>query len=153
MDERKLDSRLFFHTVLFAYQKKLKQILGSGEAVFIHPILNTIDILHQKEGLDLIEGKDLETVFTNFSKKLLETGAIHNVKFEKIHDEKYVFHIEGCDFAEHSHPLLEPKDAACPYALVAMSIFQSATGKKVKVADTQFTPNGGKTVIEAITQE
>ena len=149
-NETKLDNRLFFHTVLFAYQKKMKEILGEGEAVFIHPILDTINLLRQYEGLELIEGKHLEEVFSNFSKKLVKTGAIDSARFEPIHDEKFIFHIEGCTFAKHSHSLLNPKDAVCPFALVAMSIFESVTGKRVKVTDTQFNSEGGKTVIEPI---
>jgi hypothetical protein len=145
-----LDIRLFFHTVLFAYQKKMKQILGSGESVFIHPILNTINLVYEKEDLKLIDGKNLDEVFANFSKRLNETGMVKNAEFEKIDDEKFVFYIDGCAFAEHSHTLLDPKDAACPYALLAMSIFESVTGKKVKIADTVFNDTGGKTVIEAM---
>ncbi|MFA5364807.1 MAG: hypothetical protein WC325_06465 [Candidatus Bathyarchaeia archaeon] len=146
-----MDIRLFFHTILFAYQKKMKQILGTGESVFIHPILNTINLVSEKEGLKLIDGKNLDEVFTNFSKRLNETGMVDNAEFERIDDEKYILYIDGCVFAEHSHTLLEPKDAACPYALLAMSIFQSVTGKKVKIAETTFNDTGGKTVIEAMT--
>ena len=32
-----LDIPTFFHTILFAYQKKLKDILGPGGAIFVHP--------------------------------------------------------------------------------------------------------------------
>ena len=37
------------------------------------------------------------------------------------------------------------KMLSCPYALVAMSIFQSFTGKNVKVTDIFNNSNGGKT--------
>ena len=61
-----------------------------------------------------------------------------------------MFHVDGCTFAEHAHGLLTPKDVACPYALIVMSIFQSVTGKKVKNTESLFTPTGAETIIEAM---
>jgi hypothetical protein len=40
----------FFHAILFAYQKKLSEVLGSGEAIFVHPVLETISNIDRKNG-------------------------------------------------------------------------------------------------------
>ena len=37
------DVPALLHTILFAYQKKLKEVLGSGEAIFVHPVLETLN--------------------------------------------------------------------------------------------------------------
>ena len=51
-----LDIPTFFHTILFAYQKKLKDILGPGGAIFVHPVLDTISLIEKEKGLNLIKG-------------------------------------------------------------------------------------------------
>jgi len=148
-ESSKFDIPTFFHTILFAYQKKLKDILGSGEAIFVHPVLDTISLIEREHGLDLTKGETLDEVFENFAKEMKKTGAVTEVKFKKLGPERYVFYVDGCAFAEYAHDLLKPKDVACPYALIAMSIFQSVTGKKVKNAESVFTTTGAETTIEA----
>jgi len=92
----------------------------------------------------------LDEVFENFAGELKKTGVITDVAFKKLGAERYAFLVDGCAFAKYAHDLLKPRDVACPYALVAMSIFQSVTGKKVKSNESYFTPNGAETIIEAI---
>ena len=149
-DSKGLDIPTFFHTILFAYQKKLKDILGSGEAVFVHPVLDTISLIEHEKGLNLIKGETLDEVFENFANEMKKTGAITEATFKKLGPDRYIFNVEGCAFAEYAHDLLRPKDVACPYALIAMSIFQSVTGKKVKNAESLFTSTGAGTIIEAM---
>jgi hypothetical protein len=144
------DIPTFFHTILFAYQKKLKDILGSGEAVFVHPVLDTINLIEREKGLNLIKGETLDEVLDNFAKELMKTGFVKEVSFEKLGDERYMFHVGGCAFANTCHDLLKPKDVACTYAFIALAIFQSVTGKKARSVESQFTPDGAETVIEAL---
>ncbi len=148
--QSKFDLPTFFHTILFAYQKKLKDILGSGEAVFVHPVLDTINLIERQKGLNLIKGETLDEVFNNFAKELMRTGFLKEATFKKLGNEKYMFHVGCCTFAETCHDLLKPKDVACTYALIAMAIFQSVTGKKVRNVESQFTPDGADTLIEAL---
>jgi hypothetical protein len=136
-----------FHVILFAYQKKLNEVLGSGEAIFVHPVLATISKIDKKNGLSVIRGGSLAEVFENFAKDLEASKVVEKAWFEKNGPESYTFHIEGCSFAEHTHNLLKPKDVVCPLALVAMSIFQSVTGKKVQLTESEFTSDGCKTPI------
>jgi len=145
-----LDIPTFFHSILFSYQKKLKEILGSGEAVFVHPVLDTFNIIESEQGLHLIDGETVDDVLKNFQDQLTETGLVKKVKFEKIGSEKFLFSVDGCAFSNPCHKLLEPKDVTCTYALIAMALFQSVTGKKVKPAMSEFTSDGAKTIIEAL---
>jgi hypothetical protein len=144
------DVPTFFHTILFAYQKKLKDILGSGESVFVHPVLDTINLIEREKGLNLIKGETLDEVFDNFAKELMKTGFVKEASFENLGNEKFMFHVKGCAFAETCHDLLKPKDVACTFALIAMAIFQSLTGKRVKTAESDFMLDGADTLIEAL---
>lgn len=147
-----IDIPTFFHTILFAYQKKLKDILGSGEAIFVHPILDTITIIEREKGLNLIKGETLDEVFENFANELKKTKIVAEATFKQIDTNKYMFTIDGCIFAEHAHDLLKPKDVACPYALIAMAMFQSVTGKKVNPTESVFTEKGADTIIEELNE-
>ena len=137
----------FFHAILFAYQKKLNEVLGSGEAIFVHPVLETISKIDKKNGLSMIRGGSLAEVFENFAKDLVASKVVEKAWFEKNGAESYTFYVEGCAFAAATHDLLKPKDVVCPLALVAMSIFQSVTGKKVQLTESEFTSDGCKTPI------
>jgi hypothetical protein len=139
----------FFHALLFAYQKKLSQVLGSGEAIFVHPVLETISKIDKEKGLSTIRGETLDEIFSNFAKDLLASQVVEKAWFEKVGPESYTFHIEGCIFATQTHDLLKPKDVVCPLALVAMSVYQSETGKKVQLIETEFSSDGAKTLIKA----
>lgn len=37
------DVPALLYTILFAYQNKLKEVLDSGEDIFVHPVLDTIN--------------------------------------------------------------------------------------------------------------
>jgi hypothetical protein len=138
----------FFHALLFAYQKKLVEVLGSGEAIFVHPVLDTISKIDKEKGLSTIRGNSIDEVLSNFAKDLLASQVVQKAWFEK-KGESYIFQIEGCSFATHTHDLLKPKDVVCPLALVAMSVYQSKTGKKVQLTQTEFTSDGARTLITA----
>lgn len=145
-----LDIPTFFHSILFSYQKKLKEILGSGEAVFVHPVLDTFNTIERERELHLIDGESVDEVLNNFQDQLMKTGLVKKVKFEKIGPEKFLFSVDGCAFSDPCHKLLDPKDVTCTYALIAMALFQSVTGKKVKPAMSEFSSEGAKTIIESL---
>jgi hypothetical protein len=142
------DVMALMHTLLFAYQRKLKDILGTGATIFTHPVIETIRVVNEEKGLNLIEGDTLDQIFENFSQKLMNAKVAKKVEFEKLSPKKYVLHIDECMYAEHIHHLLKPKDVTCPWALLAMSIFESVVGKEVKNAESEFTELGSKTKIE-----
>jgi len=141
------DVATLFHGILFAYQKATSDILGSGTAVFAHPILDIIRKISERTGINLVEGKDLDKVFENFARILPTSGVAKGVRFEKLADEKYVLHIDECAWARHIHSELKPEDVTCPLALLAMAVFEEITGKRVKLAHSKYMSDGTKTTI------
>jgi hypothetical protein len=143
----------FFHTVLFAYQKSLKDILGSGEAAFVHPILEYINLVTEKENRSLIENEDASKILGNFLEDLLKKGAVKWVNMDETDDGAYVFTVEGCSFSHVIHEFLDTTDTTCPFGLAVMAYLQLSTGKKVRPTYSEYTKTGTKTVIEFLPQK
>lgn len=145
-----LDVGTLLHGILFAYQKTTKDTLGTGAAIFVHPVLNIIKEISRKSGVNLIKGNNIDEVFENLSKVMPTTGLVKGFLFEKLSPNTYILHVDECVWAPHIHSELKPKDVTCPYALVAMSIFEEVSKCKVKVADSEYTENGCRTRIEPL---
>ena len=141
-----VDMSNFFHTMLFAYQKSVKDILGTGEAVLIHPIFEKILCVSYKQNRDLIEADPAKYLET-FMENLLKKGIVKGVRVTEDGDEKYTFHVEGCTFSKDIHPFLKTKDTTCPIALMVMAFLQVAMGKKIIPADSEYSKAGTKTPI------
>jgi len=138
------------HGILFAYQKCVKEILGTGATIFVHPVLDIIQTIDKKTGVNLIRGGDIDEVFANLSEIMPTSGIVREFRFEKLGPNRYLLHVEGCVWAPHIHEELKPTDVMCPLALIAMSIFQKTTKAKVRVADSEYTRTGTRTIIEAL---
>jgi hypothetical protein len=141
----------FFHTILFAYQKSVKDVLGSGEASIMHPIFDKIIAVTDKHSFDLSKEENHEKILESFVENLLKQGAVKWVDLEEVEDEKYVFHVEGCRFSTHIHKFLDTQDTTCPFALAVMALLQAVTGKKVLPTESEYTKTGTKTLIEFLT--
>jgi hypothetical protein len=148
-----MDLATLFHSLLFAYQKSVKELLGSGSAIFVHPMIETLNNVERKRGLNLLKGKSLDEAYTNLSNFFLKTGVVKEFTFQKVDSEKYVLKVDGCIWASHIHEELKPKDVTCPYALLAMAVFEKVTGRKVKVTDSIYLQTGTETIIEALEPE
>ena len=79
-----LDIATMFHSLLFAYQKSVKGLLGSGSAIFVHPTIETLNKIEKKRGLNLFQGKSLDEVYANLSNFFLKTGVVKKFTFEKV---------------------------------------------------------------------
>lgn len=144
-----LDVSALFHTMLFAHQKRQDEYLGSGALLLVRPILQTIDHIHKDADINLLEGNNVEEVLDNFAKMIVETEVVEKAGVQKIREDKYVFKIDGCQYAEHVHHLLDPKDVTCPFALIAMTLYQKSTGEIVKLNYSKLDEEGAETVIES----
>jgi hypothetical protein len=145
-----LDVGTLFHSLLFAYQKTTKEILGSGSAIFVHPTLECLRRLDAKSGLGIMKGESLDDALNGFSKFLSKAKVVKDLRFQKVGPEKYLLCVDGCIWAKHIHRELNPKDVTCPHALIAMALFERHTGRKVKVAESKYLPEGTETVIEPL---
>jgi len=138
------------HSSLIAYQLALRDILGSGWATFVHPVLENFTKLNEAIGINLEKGGNLDQAFQNFSNIIQSAGLVRELRFERLGKQKYYVHVEGCVWAPQVHKKLNPKDLTCPFALMAMSIFQNSSHKKVKLTTSEYFPEGTKTLIETI---
>lgn len=151
--EKRLDEEdigTLLHEILFAYQKSVKDILGTGAAIFVHPVLNILQRINARSGVNLIYGCNIDEVFENLSKIMPTTGIMKEFQFEKLGAARYILHVNECVWAPHIHEELKPRDVTCPFALIAMAIFEEVLKEKVKVADSEYTKRGTKTRIELL---
>jgi len=142
-----LDVASLFHGVLFAYQKALKDVLGQTPSSLIAkqaiPIFERID---EKAALGLANTKSPDKALNKFAKLLMDSELAKKVSLEK-HSQGYNFDVDGCAFASHVHDMLQPKDVTCPWAIIAMSIVQKTSNRKVEMSLSEFYPEGSKTPI------
>jgi hypothetical protein len=143
---------VFMHELLFAYQKTLKDILGSGAAVFLQPTLNIINKINKQAQNSLNENKDVDEAFDALSKSFLKSEIVKEFRFEKIAPLKYVLHIRGCVWAPHIHNSLKPKELTCPFALIGMAVYGKVTKTKVNPADSEYFEDGSRTEIGSLSE-
>lgn len=139
-----------FHGILFAYQKSVREILGTGHAVFVHPTLTIIKEIKEKIGVNLVKGENIDEAFRNLSEIMRASGFVGEYRLQKLAPQKYILYVDNCTWAEHIHDMLKPKDVTCPLALIAMVVFEEFTKGKIKVADSKYTATGTMTPIELI---
>jgi hypothetical protein len=70
-----MDLATLFHSLLFAYQKSVKELLGSGSAIFVHPMIETLNNVERKRGLNLLKGKSLDEAYANLSNFFLKNRS------------------------------------------------------------------------------
>jgi hypothetical protein len=139
-----------FYSLLVSYELALKEILGSGQAVFVQPVLNNFTKLNEVTGLRLRRTQSVEETLQRLSKIFEAAGLLRRFQFEKLDENRYVMYVNGCCLAPHVHKELEREGFLCPYALMAMSIFQKQTGGKIKFSPSEFLEDGSKTFIEVV---
>jgi len=142
-----LDVGALFHGVLFAHQKVLKEVLGQTPSFVIatHTI-PIFEIVNEKAALALANTEDSDEALNKFAKLLMNSELVKKVSLEK-HSHGYSFNANGCAFASHIHDMLEPKDVTCPWGIIAMSIAQKTSNRKVKMSLSEFHPEGANTPI------
>ena len=144
------DAEILFHVLLFAYAKTVRDIMKTGQVVLVHPTLNLLREISEKEGIELIKGKTVDEAFERFSSMVKDSGLVKEVQFEKLGPEKYMLHVDKCIYAKRLHQSLKPlcKDATCRYALIAMAILEKFCKNNAKLNPSDFTPEGTNTIIE-----
>lgn len=81
------DVATLFHSLLFAYQKSVKELLGSGSAIFVHPTIETLNKVESKRGLNLLQGKSLDEAYANLPNFFSKTGVVKEFAFQKASPE------------------------------------------------------------------
>lgn len=148
--EKSPDVVTLFHSMLVAYQTALRDILGTGKAVFVCPVLENFAKINETTGVHLLKGQSLHEALRNLSRTIKASGLVRDFRLEKLSAQEYTVNVDGCIWAPEAHKKLNTKDLACPLALMAMSIVQAHSGNKVKVIDSEYFERGTKTKIKTI---
>jgi hypothetical protein len=144
-----LDVAALFHSILFAYQKVLRDAAGETVTETITTLsVPVVREIVERASPGLLEGTP-DDVLKRVADLLEASGFVRDVDIER-NDQKYVLRCQGCTLAEHVHNMLKPKDVTCPWAIFMTAALQSASKRKVKVNRSEFDPSGSKTTIEFI---
>ena len=145
----KLEVMTLYHCVFFAYQKAVHDILGTGSDIFVSPLLDNVRRIIAECDVKLTESKTLDEAFKNLSRTFESSGVLKKYWVERLDPDGFILHIEGCCWAPYVHRALKPKDVICPYALIAMAMFEKFVGK-VKPTRSEHSEGGARTVIQLL---
>ncbi|RLF14547.1 MAG: hypothetical protein DRJ97_06040 [Thermoprotei archaeon] len=148
IDVKDLNAELLLHSLLFAYQKATREVLGPVSAIFVPPLLDAVRTISEAVGIDLVKGEDLDEVLQNYLGLLKDIGLVEGARLEKLGPNKYLLGIDKCIYAKAVHEALKPSGVTCLHGLIAMAIFEKLAGRKVKLNESRFLPEGSETVIE-----
>lgn len=149
-EKKASEAEILSHLLLFAYQETLRSLCVFPHTYLTHAILDSLIRICKRMNLGLVKGENLEDALNRYANTLKDSGLVKDAWFEKIGGEKYVFNVQGCLYARYVHSILKPEKLTCRFALIAMAIYEKFLGKRVKLADSDFTVDGSKTVIEPI---
>ncbi|MCW4048415.1 MAG: hypothetical protein NWE89_01630 [Candidatus Bathyarchaeota archaeon] len=138
---------LVFHDILSSYQVAIRDTLGNSDAA----ILNLVDHLCENvkmKGIE-IDKHGFEDLIGILSMQVAKLG-LGKISLSNIGNDNYLFRLDECVWAEISHKRKKQKDVTCPWALIAMALYQASTGNKVFVADSEYLPNGTITKIRPV---
>jgi len=142
-----LDAAALFHSVLFAYQKALGDVLTTNTAQIVLPrMMPYLDRIRAHTEFKSIENEDPERTLRQFGDLLVRSKLAANVEVEKT-KKGFVFAVKGCVFAGHIHKMLDPRDVTCPYGIIAYYLAERS-GMRVQKGLTTFTPWDSFTAIE-----
>lgn len=152
MSERKLsesDLGALFHTVLFAYQKTLRQTFGDTPSLMLTKFtIPIIEKILDKASPELLKANDVDVALQEFADLIVASGFVRSAKITE-DGEKRVLDLDECIFADHVHSMLNiDSDVTCPWAIIAISLARKFNSRDVKVALSKITSSGSKTSIE-----
>ena len=143
-----LDVAALFHSVLFAYQKVLRDAAGDLPTQTVTSLcVPVVEAALGKVAPGLTETDNVETALSKLGKLLVASKHAERAYVTK-EGVSFVMNIEGCPFAAHAHDVLRPKDVTCPWGIIAMAIAKKVGKRETKLHFSDFTPTGAKTLIE-----
>jgi len=145
-----LDVGALYHDLLFSYQRAQKLYHGQrGSNYVLQSTLNFLLRIEEQGRLDIENSQSLEEAISKFADFLKKGKLIKSLTFEEQDQDQYTIRVEGCIFAGKVHKLVNTKDVTCPYAMVAMSLFNKFKGKPVIERESTYFEDGTQTVIES----
>ena len=139
-----------FHGLLFAYQKGVKNVLGSGSEVFVQPMLEILERVSIESEWRIFESGNLDEAVASFCRMLVEGHVVKNIRLVQARSNRYLLKVDGCVWAKRIHEELQPKDVTCPIALILMSIYRRYTNEKVEETESRYLREGTETEIKPL---
>ncbi len=152
MDEKfqQLDLAAMFHSLLFAYQKTLGDVMGTKATQALLPrVTSYLEKAGATTALGSIRSRNPEEALKQFGELLVRSGMVGEVSVHSA-EGGFQFVVKHCMFAEHVHELLQPRDVTCPYALLAMFLVKKNTGREVEDSLSAFSKTDSHTPIKFV---
>jgi hypothetical protein len=145
-----LDIGTLYHDLLFSYQRAQRLYHGSRGSNYV--LQSTLEFLLRIEAqgkLQLANSQTFEQAITKFEEFLKSGKIVHSLSLQEQDENQYVLRVEGCVFAGKVHKLANTKDVTCPYAVIAMALFNKYKGKLPVEKESFYFEHGTQTVIGA----
>jgi hypothetical protein len=142
-----LNGAVLFHSLLFAYHKKMREFSGPDAAASVLPFLEVY--LDRSDYTRFTEAEDFDAIdiLENFGELLVESHLIQSYEVLRT-KEGLRFAVRGCVFARKVHGLLDPRDVSCPFGMLASSLIEKKYGKSVADVLSTFTEFDSETDIK-----
>jgi hypothetical protein len=143
-----LEVGALYHDLLFSYQRAQKLYHGPrGSDYVLHSALNFLTHIEGQATLEVEKSRTFEEAMNKLAIFLKKGKIIKTLTIEELDQDQYMLRVEGCIFAGKVHKLVNTKDVACPYAVIAMSIYNKFKGKAAKEAESMYFAGGTQTLI------
>ena len=144
-----LDVGALYHDLLFSYQRAQKLYHGPrGSSYVLQSTLNFLLRIEEQGRIDIENSQNFEEAISKFADFLKKGKIIKSLTIEELDPDQYSIRVEGCIFAGKVHKMVNTKDVTCPYAMVAMSLFNKFKGKPAIERESTYFENGTQTIIE-----
>lgn len=142
---------LLIHAAIFAYQKSLGKMVGSGSGAVLRFAIPYLSEMMDMEGLpDIRKEKSLDENMSIYLGVIKESGYVMDAVFSKIGNNKYTFEMEQCHFASKGHKIFTEGNLTCPFAILAAAVLFMKTEANITLEESKFNENGSLTNITII---
>ena len=144
-----LEVGALYHDLLFSYQRAQKLYHGPrGNNFVLQSTLNFLTHIEGQASLDIENSKTFEEAISKFGGFLKKGKIIKSLTLQELDQNQYMLRVEGCIFAGKVHKLVNTKDVACPYAIIAMSLYNKFKGKAANEEESTYFEGGTQTIIK-----
>ena len=144
-----LDVGALYHDLLFSYQRAQRLYHGQrGDNYVLQSTLNFLLRIEEQGRIDIEKSQSFEEAVSKFADFLKKGKIIKSLTLQELDPDQYTLRVEGCIFAGKVHKLVNTKDVTCPYAMVAMSLYNKFKGKPAIERESLYFESGTQTTIE-----
>lgn len=140
------------HSTFFGLENAHNKLTGNSHKAVVPEIAKMLPLILDAKGeLRFDDNRSLDDELQMLEDHFNNDEFFDKVMIEKLDDDKYVFHIEGCFLAKSGvHDVLKPDKNTCMFAYIVASSLTLKSGKNLRVSSSEFTKYDSKTVIELV---